>query len=228
MWRVGLFLALWLGACGPLLAADIYKWVDANGVTQYGSTPPPGVKATRLGAPPAVDPAAASQAAAQARQSIAEAERRASEAAGEAARRQAEREAQRQGFAERLRGCAAARQQLDVVTQGGPVFRFDPQGGRAYLADDARDAEIARLRGEVAALCTGLDSDAATRERWKAMNLFVACTQARHRLQTMEQQLAQTPRQDLERARRAVALACAPSNFPPDTGTQGEWFRQFP
>src|SRR5260221_14612753 len=29
-------------------AAQQYKWVDQNGKTQYGDTPPPGVKATRL------------------------------------------------------------------------------------------------------------------------------------------------------------------------------------
>lgn len=59
------------------------------------------------------------------------------------------------------------------------------------------------------------------------MNLFVACMQARGRLQAIEQNLAQTPQQDLDRARRAVAQACAPANFPPATGTQGEWFRPF-
>jgi len=230
--RLSIGRALWigialLGLSAGAAAADIYKWVDANGVTQYGSTPPPGVQATRLGAPPAVDPAAASQAAARARESIAEAERGASQAAGEQARRQAERAADQAGLAERLRRCAAARQQLDVLTQGGPVFRFDAQGGRFYLPDAQRDGEIARLRGAVADLCAGLDSDAATRERWKAMNLFVACTQARSRLQAMEQNLAQTPQQDLDRARRAVAQVCAPANFPPATGTQGEWFRQF-
>src|SRR4051812_3931004 len=33
-------------------AAQQFKWVDQNGKTQYGDTPPPGVKATRLTPPP--------------------------------------------------------------------------------------------------------------------------------------------------------------------------------
>ena len=42
-------------------SAQQYKWVDKNGKTQYGDTPPPGVKATPLRAPtgPASAPAAA-------------------------------------------------------------------------------------------------------------------------------------------------------------------------
>ena len=227
MLRVSWVAAAVLALGGLAVAADIYKWVDANGVTHYGSSPPPGVKATRVGPPPALDPAAASQAAARAKQSMADAEHRAAEIASEQARRQAEREAAQAGVAASLRRCAGARQQLDVVTRGGPVFRFDAQGGRAYLADDARDAEIRRLRSEVAAHCAGLDSDAATRERWKEMNFFVACLQAKSRLQTMEQALAQTPGRDLDRARQTVAQLCSPSRFPADTGTRGEWLNQF-
>lgn len=29
-------------ACAPAWAAQVYKWKDANGVTQYSATPPPG------------------------------------------------------------------------------------------------------------------------------------------------------------------------------------------
>lgn len=212
---------------GTAAGADVYKWVDANGVTQYGAAPPPGVKATPVGTPPAVDPATASQAAAAASKAKADAARGAAEIAGDEARRQAERTAERLGRAAGLRRCAVARQQLEAVTKGGPVFRFDARGGRVYLADDARDGEIGRLRGEVAALCAGLESDPATRERWREIDYFVACMQTKGRLQAMEQHLAQTPQQDLDRARRAVADYCAASRFPPGTGTHGEWFNAF-
>src|SRR5260221_12620597 len=46
--------------------AQQYKWVDKNGKTQYGDTPPPGVKATPLKGP-AGGPAAAAPPAADAK-----------------------------------------------------------------------------------------------------------------------------------------------------------------
>jgi hypothetical protein len=42
-----------LVGAGAALAAEVYKWVDEKGVTQYSALPPPGVKAARVdtGAP---------------------------------------------------------------------------------------------------------------------------------------------------------------------------------
>ena len=44
--RYGVILALALPIAAPLARAEIYKWVDDNGVTNYSNTPPAGGKRT--------------------------------------------------------------------------------------------------------------------------------------------------------------------------------------
>jgi hypothetical protein len=129
--------------------------------------------------------------------------------------------------AERLRQCAFARQQLDVLTLGGAVFRRDARGGRQYLPDEAREGEIARLRADVTRQCAGLDSDTATQLRWRQINNFVLCDRARSLLQAHDANRSRVSNQDYEAATRMVEEFCAPGRFPADTGHRGEWFRQY-
>lgn len=56
-----LLLAVFLlAATGPAAAAEVYRWVDDEGVTHYSATPPPDRDADRVEAsnPPADDPEA--------------------------------------------------------------------------------------------------------------------------------------------------------------------------
>jgi len=47
-----LCLGIWLAAAGPSALAQVYRWVDAEGVTHLSSEkPPPGVKAERIDIP---------------------------------------------------------------------------------------------------------------------------------------------------------------------------------
>lgn len=227
MSRVSWIALVLLVSSVQALAADIYRWVDANGRTQYGTAPPPGVKATLVRPPPPADPQAASQAAARAQRSIAETERSSAERAAEAARREAEAAAAGSGAADRLRRCAEAREQLLVVTRPQAVFKFDASGGRVDLTDAARQSEITRLRGDVATLCAGLDSAAALRQVLQDMSAFLACVRAKERLQGLEQGPAHVPQWELDQARQLVKESCAAGRFPPGTGTRGEWFTQF-
>jgi hypothetical protein len=205
---------------------QVYKWVDEAGKTHYGSTPPAGARAALVqpAAPPA--PAASPPSVQPARRSPAE-------GMGASPEDSQARAPDRPGAAppqapgERLRRCAFARQQLNVLTLGGPVFRREAQGGRHYLPDDARGAEIARLRIEVAQQCAGLDSDAATQVRWREIDAFVACDRARSLLQAFDANRSRISNQEYEGVTRAVADACAPNRFAPDTGRRGEWFRQY-
>jgi hypothetical protein len=128
---------------------------------------------------------------------------------------------------ERLRQCAFARQQLDVLTLSGAVFRRDARGGRQYLPDEAREGEIARLRAEVTRLCAGLDSDAATQLRWRQINNFVLCDRARSLLRAHDANRSRVSNQEYEQAARMVEESCAPGRFPADMGHRGEWFRQY-
>lgn len=207
--------------------AQVYKWVDEKGVTHYGSVPPPGAKRTVIQPAAPVGPAAASSAAERAPDVPNETRRTGQEAPGAQARPQASVPGSQQAAAERLRRCALARQQLEVLTQGGPVFRRDDKGGRQYLPDEARDGAIARLHAEVAQHCTGLDSDAATKACWREIDYFVICDQARSLLRAFEANRSRIPNQDYDRVRRQVEEACAPNRFPPETGRRGEWFRQY-
>lgn len=213
-------LAALLGACVPASAGVIYKWVDERGVTQYGEMPPPGATATPIGLPAPPDRAAQAQAAERAREAIARAARGASAPAGVTGL--GATGDGRAGLEARLQSCAAARQQLDTVTHVGPVYRLDAGGQRDHLPDDQRAAEIARWREQVAVRCAGLDSDAATRERWRQMNDHVECVKARERLAGRDPR--RTPHRLLEQLLADVATLCAPGRFPAATGSLGEWF----
>lgn len=190
-------------------AAQVYKWVDANGVTNYGPSPPPGAKATPLQAPPEPSADAAAQAAAEAKRLKADADRSAAERASENTRRQADELAAKRNAAQRLQACARAREKLDTLTGGGPVFRYDSRGERVYLPDENRDAVIEQLRGEVRTLCAGLDSDAATRQ-WKLQAIRnQRCMQARDDLKDLERQGSRVvPDQDMAKAREKVRQVC--------------------
>jgi len=208
-------------------SSQIYKWVDEAGVTHYGSVPPAGARATPVQPAVSVDPAASSAAAEQARRAPGDEARTVKQDAGERAREQPDPMGRRAAVADRLLRCAFARQQLDVVTQGGPVFRRDTQGGRYYMPDEARGSEIARLRAEVAQQCAGLDSDAATQVRWRQVNNFVVCDRARSLLQALDANRSRVSNQEYDRVSLLVEESCAPGRFPPETGRRGEWFHQY-
>lgn len=222
--QVWAFVALFQLAV-EVLAADVYRWVDADGVTQYGSTPPPGVRATRVNVPSTPEPAR--KVVPQPPPPSSAALRDTGRLGAPGASAEALPGPSPETLAVRLQRCAEARQQLDVVTREGPVFRFDARGGRVYLSDESRDAELVRLRRTVAGNCAGLDSDAATLERKRQMIYFVRCRRATDKLQFLEQASTRSGRQELEEARQAVREYCASSKFPTDIGSHGEWFNAF-
>ena len=205
---LGLVAVVWMGNAS---AQDIYKWVDNKGVTQYSTTPPPpDVPATRIRAATPVSVDAASQAKAQAKQLIDDAERRAAERSREQALAQARDEAERRSVAARVQRCARAREQLDVVVRGGPVYRYNDRGERIYLEDSRRDAEIARLRGEVAADCSGDDAaqDTATRQRAADAAGSAQCNVARDSLRDLETPGSRAPAWEIAQAREKARRVC--------------------
>lgn len=136
------------GAC-----AQQFRWVDKDGRVQYGDTPPPGAKVTRLRPPPAgVAPAPASsaakgnekplspEAAFRKRQQEKEAEdRKASQASADA-------EVKREN-------CVAAQAQLRSIQSGQRISTVDKSGERIYLNDQQIAGELARSQQAVAANC---------------------------------------------------------------------------
>lgn len=211
----------WIWAAAAMLCAagvqaqDIYKWVDASGVTQYTSAPPPpGVPATRLHTAPSPSPVAASQARAEARRQADEQDRRTAERQRELAQQQVRVEAARRAAADRNAACAEARVELDALTRGGPVYRLDSRGARVYLEDSARDGETERWRREVALQCrdgapAAGGSDAASRQRAAEASRGAACDSARAMLRDLESgAILNVPAWEIEQARERARRAC--------------------
>lgn len=207
-----LFAAMtWAGAAW---AQTIYKWVDRNGVTQYSSAPPPaGASAVRVPVPPPPSAEAASQAKAAAQRASDEAKRREADRLREQADKQLRDSGARSSAADRLQRCAKAREQLEVLTKPAPVYRHNERGERIYLEDSARDAEIGRLRSEVAMYCSRADEmqklqDAATRQRATSAAQSAKCNEAQELLRDLQADSSRLAAADIEAARQRVRLLC--------------------
>jgi hypothetical protein len=137
-------------AMSPLIAcAQMYKWVDENGHTQFADRPPPdGVKFTVINAPtpapnqPVATPSSVSQ------QEI-EFRRRRVQAA-EKQRDEDKKQQERQALAER---CTYWQGRLTWLSGGGPVYESNKDGGRDYLSDETREAEKLKARQGVEQSC---------------------------------------------------------------------------
>jgi hypothetical protein len=144
--RRGLVLVGLLGLAGAAWAGEgVYKWVDAEGRTHFGSQPPPGSKAHKLDIRPAVPDPVGPPAAASWQEQL----RRSSELRHQRQQEEAE-QAKKARVAEQE--CQAARRTLYTLGRERPVYRSNAQGEREYLEDDQRQAAIesARIRAETA------------------------------------------------------------------------------
>lgn len=114
--------------CVPVLAGNIYRWTDANGVVHYSDQPRPGVAAVAvepgLGtAEPPPQPDSAS-------------------------RSRAERVA-----AIRAEQCDKARERLRMLQESGRVVSVNAEGEESALDSDERVEAILRAQQDVAGLC---------------------------------------------------------------------------
>lgn len=134
----GLVLAL----CGNVMAAQVYKWVDAQGVTHFGAQPPQGqqvetvntvtapAKSTTMPAPVVEDETEVDQ------QSI---DRKVK-------RQVAEQEAERKRYCETMRTNLA---QL----QNNPRVRVEEKGESRRITEEERQAKIAETRSKIDENC---------------------------------------------------------------------------
>jgi len=134
----GLVLAL----CGNVMAAQVYKWVDAQGVTHFGAQPPQGqqvetvntvtapAKSTTMPAPVVEDETEVDQ------QSI---DRKVK-------RQVAEQEAERKRYCETMRTNLA---QL----QNNPRVRVEEKGETRRITEEERQARITETRDKIAENC---------------------------------------------------------------------------
>ena len=143
--------------------AQVYKCLDANGVTVYRQDPcPPSMKReamSRGGIPPApVTPAAADAAAGKAGKgegksgspSLADQEQAFRKRQQEAAKAGKEADDRARARAEQ---CNNAKQRLATYSIGGRISRVDANGERYYMEDSQIEAEKAKAQADVSQLC---------------------------------------------------------------------------
>ena len=134
----GLLLAL----CGNVMAAQVYKWVDAQGVTHFGAQPPQGqqvesVNTVTAPAKPAATPAP-----------VAEDE---TEDDQQSIDRKVKRQVAEQE-AERKRYCETMRTNLAQL-QNNPRVRVEEKGETRRITEEERQAKIAETRSKIAETC---------------------------------------------------------------------------
>jgi len=134
----GLLFAL----SSSVMAGQIYKWVDAQGITHFGAQPPQGqtVETLNTAAPPPRQSAAAPVEA---------------ETTGEPEQQDIERQVKKQVAEEnarRQRYCTTLRTNLAQL-QNNPRVRVEEQGEVRRLDEEERQARILETRQKIAETC---------------------------------------------------------------------------
>lgn len=139
----------------PPAAAQVYKWVDANGKVQFSDQPPPNAKAQAVkipktsGSAPAAAPAAPAAAVPSASAAAPSGAKPRVVEAGKA-----EQEAENKQTA--IRNCAIARdnqRQMQKIRQADRVRMVDGEGNKRTLNGTERQAELDKVKAEVDKWC---------------------------------------------------------------------------
>lgn len=131
-----------LALSGTVMAGQVYKWVDAQGVTHFGAQPPQGQPAEALStatAPP--KPAAAAPITV--------------EPTGETEQRQIDRQVKKEVAeqeAERQRYCTTLRTNLAQL-QNNPRVRVEENGETRRLNEEERQARISETQKKISDTC---------------------------------------------------------------------------
>ena len=157
-----ILLTLLALAFSGVASAQLYKWVDKNGRTQYGDTPPAdAAKVTRLKPPPpgsAPTPAPSADAKKDAagkdkggkaltpEQAFQKRQQERADADQKAAKERAEADQKRAG-------CEQAQASLRQLQSGQRLSTVNAQGERVFIDDDARARQIEQAQKSVADWC---------------------------------------------------------------------------
>jgi Domain of unknown function (DUF4124) len=132
--------------------AQLYKWVDKDGKTRYGDTPPAGVKATALGAPAsgsgpaAASPGAASKDAKKGPLTPAEQAQEFRKRQEEEKKATAKAESERGDQAAKAENCARTNEYLRTLESGQRIARSNAAGERYYMDENQIAQEVAKAR----------------------------------------------------------------------------------
>lgn len=130
----------------PASAEGVYKWVDAEGRTHFGSRPPPGQKTEQLNGQvgPADAPPVQGNRSWQEQLDLSNQRRQQAREKEQAAAKTEQEDRQR---------CLAARSVLDSLDRGGARYRLNDQGEREYLDDAQRQGAREAAAQRVATYC---------------------------------------------------------------------------
>jgi len=132
--------------------AQLYKWVDKDGKTRYGDTPPPGAKATVMSAPASGSAPAAAPAGAPGKDAKkgpltpAEQEQDYRRRQLEAKKASEKDERESKDKAARQEACAQASEAVRTMETGQRISRVNAAGERYFVGDDEVAQELAKAR----------------------------------------------------------------------------------
>lgn len=130
----------------PAAAEGVHKWVDAQGRTHFGSTPPPGQKTQRVNTEAANDRASEIPANRSWQEQLELSNQRRQQA------REKEQAAARSNQENQQR-CNSAREALASLERGGARYYLNAQGEREYIDDGQRQAAREAAAQRVATYC---------------------------------------------------------------------------
>lgn len=136
------FVIFLLFALVPILAqAQMYKWVDENGHTQYSDRPPPpGIKADQVSNTRTPAPAPAAGASAPAKSNAArELDFRKRQLAADEKAKADEKKQQQDAI--KKQNCETAQSRLRTLQDGGRIIKPSTTGEREYMSSEEIDAE---------------------------------------------------------------------------------------
>ncbi len=129
--------------------AEMYRWVDRDGVTVYSQNPPPSGEAARIRKQPGPRAADAEAARKRLQQQL---EREFDER--EAKTEQAKKDAEERESAQRdSEACAAARRNLETLENLGARRAITPEGDAVFLSDKQRGDMMAKARDQIQKAC---------------------------------------------------------------------------
>lgn len=130
--------------------AQVYKWVDEKGVTQYGQKPPADNKVQKMQLPDA--PPAAARGAAAAKDPLATVRDQDTEFKRRQIARQAAETKAFEEAANRNQWCNEARDDLERKRHAR-IYDLNDKGERVFKSDVNRDAFLARIEAEYKQHC---------------------------------------------------------------------------
>lgn len=211
-----LVIALLIALVFVAALAQVYKWVDKEGVVHYSDSPPEDTESEVIN----VEGGEARQADESMSRLLKHAEESAKRRAEAKQAKTAAEEAEAKQRMDRQNRCNFARKQLISLQQKLPVYRDEKgtfrtvsrydvyEGKREYLDDAAREMEIERVQRDITTLCEHPDD---VKEQfvssWERM-MSKRCEGARANLKTVERPEARSPRQTIEEARQQVDRYC--------------------